>query len=114
MDNQILVGIAAALIGLPALVAIVISILKYFGIVKDGDANTWSVLLNVIGLTGLYTWKLFDPTVLIPTVDEKLMILAKALGVLFSLFVQLKVSPAFYNSIRGIPLIGFSHSTPKK
>lgn len=110
---QSLLVIGSALVGLPALITVVINILKAINIVKDGDAQKWSLVLNLVGIYALMTWKVLDPTANIQVADESIAAIAKLIGVFAQLFIQTKVSGAFQNTIRGIPIVGKSYSDEK-
>ena len=107
---QSLLGIGTALIGVPALVAVIINVLKFFDIVKDGDAKKWMLLLSIAATYALQAWKIFDPSANIDIADESLANIAKLLGWVFTVAIDMKVGPAFHDAIRGIPLLGKSYT----
>lgn len=100
------------LVGFAALVAILINVLKTFGVVKDGDAPKWSAILNLAGLIGLSVAKIVWPDLAISAVDSVAGQVAEILVVVFSYVVQIVVSNKTHNALvdAHVPLIGKSFS----
>ncbi|MEM5774513.1 MAG: hypothetical protein AAGU05_05880, partial [Anaerolineaceae bacterium] len=61
MDFSDLLTQWSALVGLAALIAVLINLLKLAGLVKDGDAQTWSAALNLLGMAALFLLKVIRP-----------------------------------------------------
>ena len=101
------------LVGLAALIAMLINIGKVVGLVKDGDAGSWSAGLNLAALVVLVVLKLFRPDLELEKVDVELGALAQILGLVLSLLSQVKVSLNVHGFLSGldIPVISKSFST---
>ena len=103
-----------SLIGVAAGIAVLINIAKELGWVKDGKAQMWSVVLNIVAMGVMIGLKVFVPSMNIPDVDDKLIVVAEALTVLLGYIVQLASSKVSYEqALKGVPLIGKSFSAPK-
>lgn len=99
-----------ALAGWAALVAAVVNAGKFFKLVRDGDAPNWSIGLNVAGFAALTILRLFRPDFDIQGTDALLATIATTLTSALALLSQLGVSKLINNGIKGLPVIGYSHS----
>ena len=95
-----------ALAGFAALIAFVINILKEFGIVKEGQAPTWSAALNLFGLAFLLIMKIYAPMTDIGGLDNQLTEFVNVGVVVFGYILQLLSSKMAHAVIRGVPGIG--------
>ena len=103
----------AALVGVAALIAVLINVMKLVGVVKDGQAPTWSAGLNLAGLIALLVLKVVKPEFDPGEVDQQAGTLAE-IGVLITGFVlQLLASKATHAAVKGVPVIGTSFETTK-
>lgn len=98
----------SALVGMAALIAVIINILKLIGLVKDGDAQTWSAGLNLAGLAVLFILRVINPDVDLGKVDEQMGSLAKTAMVVIGYVSQLLASKATHLAVKNVPLIGTS------
>lgn len=112
MDFLNLVEQLLALGGFAALAAIVINVLKAFGVVKDGTAGTWAAGINLAGLIALFISGIFAPEFDIGVVDQHLAQLAKIFSLIFSYVMQNWVSQGTHKVLsKGqVPVIGKSNS----
>ncbi len=113
MDDFLgLVNQLMALGGFAALVAILINVLKGFGVVKDGTAGTWAAGLNLAGLITLFALSIFEPGFEVGEIDAHLAQIAEILTLIFGYVMQNWVSKGTHQvlSTGGVPLIGKSHS----
>ena len=111
MDILTLVSQLMALSGLGALFAILVNILKYFKVVKDGDAPTWVTGFNIVGLAALFLLKVFLPEQDTGQLDGIAASIAQILSLVFGLVVQLWGSKLAHLALRGTaPAVGFSHT----
>mgnify|MGYP001768597225 CR=1 FL=1 len=101
-----------AMAGFAALVAVLINVLKTFGVVKDGDASKWSAILNLVGLVGLVVAKIVWPDLSTSGVDAIAGLVAGILVVVLGYVVQIVVSSKTHNALAdaNIPLLGKSYS----
>ncbi len=98
----------SALVGMAALIAVIINILKLTGLVKDGDAQTWSAGLNLAGLAVLFILRVINPNIDLGQVDEQMGSLAKTAMVVIGYVSQLLASKATHLAVKNVPLIGTS------
>ncbi len=101
------------LAGFAAFVAVLINVLKTFGVVKDGQAPKWSAILNLVGLVGLTVAKIVWPDLGINHVDAVAGMVAGILVVVLGYVMQIVVSSKTHTALSEahIPLIGKSFST---
>lgn len=87
LENILLV--LGALVGWPALVALVIDVLKYFGVVDDGTAGKWSLGFNLVAfvLVGVATG--FFPDLDIPALDAVLLEYVKIAAYIVTILIQI-------------------------
>lgn len=105
-----LVKLFLSLVGVGSLIAVTVNVLKKVGWVKDGDAPTWSLGLNLVGMVALFIVKTFFPSVDIGSVDQIAGTIAQVLALLVGLVLQLLSSKATHTAIKGVPLIGKSYT----
>ena len=110
MDIATLVSQFTALAGVGALIALVVNVLKTFGLVKDGQAPAASLLLNLAGVVALILLKVFKPDMDVAGLDATAAAIASAGVTLFGLFVQLWGSRLAHLAVAGAPVVGKSHS----
>ena len=105
----------ASLVGYPAAVALVVNVLKFLGVVKDGQSDNWVTGLNVAGLAILFGLKVFAPGFDVLVGDATLARIVEALQILLGLWIQLGVSKATHQKVlKGVPVIGTSFSLEKR
>lgn len=111
MDSltQLLEGFVA-LAGVAALMAVLINAGKAIGLVKDGFAPTWSLLLNLIAFVAFVLTRIFVPELDIAGADATAAELANILTAILAFVAQLGVSKGANAIVRGQPVVGFSHS----
>jgi hypothetical protein len=61
----------ASLLGFGALVSVIVSLLKYTGIVKDGTSDKWVAGFNLVGFLVLFVVTNWFPQVNIPAIDAQ-------------------------------------------
>ncbi len=110
MSLEGILHICEGLVGTFALIALVIDILKYVGVVTDGTAGKWSAVFNLVVLVAVtVVFKLY-PTFDIGIVDKYLFEFAKVAGVVFAYIIQVLGSKGVHASLtRGLRL-PFSYS----
>lgn len=109
MDNVL--AIAQGLVGTFALIALLINVLKWAGVINDGSAGKWSAAANLIVLVVVtVVFKLY-PTFDFGTVDAQIAEFAKVAGIVFAYIVQLVGSRGVHKAMSyGLRLPAFSHS----
>lgn len=101
----------ASLSGVAALIAAIINILKSLSIVKDGEAQVYSLVLNFLALAGLIGINVFSPMTDVAALDNYAAQLAELLLIIFAFTVQLGVSKLAHQIYKPIPIIGKSFTT---
>ena len=95
-----------ALAGFAALIAFVINVLKTFGVVKEGEAPTYSAALNLAGLVMLLVLKVYKPEVDVGEVDAQVSQAVEVGVVVFGYIIQLLSSKLSHEVMRGVPGVG--------
>lgn len=102
----------ATLVGFAALVSVIINVLKMFGVVKDGTADKWVAIFNLVGLIVLVVVRIFFPEFDVAGIDAKLAGLATVASYIISYIVMLLGSKLTYLAVKGLPVIGKSNTPP--
>ena len=100
----------AGLVGVAALIALMINVLKTFEIVTDGTAQNWSAGLNLVFLTGLLVLQIWAPQVDVAELDAKIAGLVQVGVVVLGYVLQLLGSKVTHQIVKGTALIGTSNS----
>lgn len=109
-----LLALFVTLGGVAALVAVVINILKVFGIVKDGTAGNWSLVLNGVAFVVMVALGMFakiTPEQFDAVAQQVATILIALLALLTQFGLTAKLHTVVANA--GIPLFGKSYSRAK-
>lgn len=101
-----------ALGGLAGLIALGVNVLKYFGVLKDGQSGPAVAVLNLLLAAGLLSVKQFMPDANVAGWDATLASLASVGTTLFGLFVQFGGSTLVHSIARKmkLPIVGASHA----
>lgn len=110
LDISQLVSQWIALAGFAALVALVVNIGKVTKVVKDGQASTWTLGLNLAGLVGFFFLRLFQPDLDVTQVSDIAGQLAQAGAIILSVVIQMGTSKTTHVAVKGVPVIGKSFS----
>ena len=96
-----------ALVGIPAVITVVINVLKKVGLVKDGQGEQWSQWMNFVSFVGLFVLGQFFPEVDLGAVDEFALQIADLGAFALALLpIGMKVSGAAHDAMAGLPLLG--------
>lgn len=87
-----ILAVLTALVGWPALVALVIDILKYVGAVNDGTSGKWNLGLNLVGFIAVAVLTGYFPDFDIPGFDVYLLEYVKIAAYVFMLITQVFVA----------------------
>lgn len=107
-------AIVSALVGFPALLSAGINIAKKFGLIGDGDAPAVVFWGNLAAFVLVAVAVFFGKSDLIPQIDNSLSSVAQVLVLIASFVTSLGLTKAFHVGLRGLPLIGFSHSIEER
>lgn len=109
LDNVLL--IAGSMLGLQLLVSLVVDVLKWAGVVKDGDSGRWSAGFNLFSIAGIAVTIALKPDFDFTSLDTNLVVIAQFATLLFSYIVQIvgsKKLHQFTTQVIGIKV--FSHA----
>lgn len=109
MFNNIVLEVTA-LVGFAAFVSLLINVLKFFGVVKDGTSDKWVAGFNLAGILALFTARLFIPDWNPLPVDNILLEIATVGGYILTYVIMIYGSRFTYGVVKNIPLIGKSFS----
>lgn len=111
VELDVILLIVEGLAGTFALVALVVDILKWTGVINDGTAGKWSAIANLVVLvTVTVVFKLY-PTFDFGGVDAYIAEFAKVAGIVFAYIVQLVGSRQVHLfMVRGLKVHAFSYS----
>lgn len=105
------VQLFGVLVGAPFVIALVIDILKQFGVVDDGTAGKWSAVMNLVVIIGLSVLLKFAPNFDVVSVDAKMLELAKAAAIIVVYLIQLFGTKGAHRAyVKGLGYVSFSHS----
>lgn len=103
------VQLFGVLVGVPFVIALVIDILKQFGVVDDGTAGKWSAVLNLIAILGLAVLLGFVPDLDVVSIDAKILELAKAVAIIVTYLIQLFGTKSAHRAyVHGLGIARFS------
>lgn len=91
-----ILAVLSALVGWPALVALVIDVLKYVGVVNDGTSGKWSLGFNLLGFVGVGVLLGFFPQVDIPGWDAVLNNYVTIAAYIVTLVIQILSTKGFH------------------
>lgn len=100
----------AGLAGFAAFVALLVNVLKSVKLVSDGNAETWSAGLNLIGLVGLYLLRIIKPDIVPGDTDTQIAVFVTAMTPMVNWILMLLSSKVAHKAVRGFPFLGRSYS----
>ena len=89
MDLDKVLLIVEGLAGTFTLIALLINILKWAGVVNDGTAGKWSAMLNLIVIVAVSVVFKFFPAFDFGSLDVQIAEFAKVAGVVFAYIIQI-------------------------
>lgn len=113
MTLESILAIVLSLGGVAAFIAALVNAGKAVGVVQDGQAPTYSLLANVVLFVVVALVGVFAPTTDLKGLDGIAKQLADILILVLGLATQLGLTKQFAQILKGLPLIGFSHSDVK-
>lgn len=103
--------IVEGLVGTFALIALLINILKYVGVVNDGTAGKWSAALNLVVVVAVAVVFKLVPGFDFGGVDAKIGEFARVAAIVFAYIIQLIGTRSVHMAMtRGLRITAFSHS----
>jgi hypothetical protein len=113
MDFNSLLVQWGMLAGFAALIAAIINILKTAGLIKDGQAQSYSAGFNLVGLAALFFLQVYRPDLDVGGLDGNAQQIAEILTIVFGYVVQLGGAKLAHSVLTGIPGIGKSFTATK-
>jgi hypothetical protein len=110
MDFNALFVQFSTLAGFAGLVAVVINIFKSFGWVQDGQAQSYSAALNLVGMGVLLYLNVFQPQADVKFLDAQAGQIATVLIAVMGYVVQLGGAKLTHIVLKGTPVIGKTNS----
>ncbi len=98
------------LLGFASAVTFIVGLFKALGWIKDGQSMKWVGGLNLLGLVGLYIFKLTNPAVDVVVVDTYVGQAVNILTLILAYAASMGVSKLSYLAVKGTPLIGTTFS----
>ncbi len=99
------------LVGVAALIVVLVNVLKFINVATDGTAPTWAAGFYLVTLVGLFVARVLNFDV--SQADAIAGTFAQLIAFLLTLVAQLGLGKLFYWFVRGVPIIGFSHTLAK-
>lgn len=104
----------AGLLGFAALVSMLVCVLKFFDVIKDGQADKWVAGFNLVGVLSLFIVRQFNPEFDPVQIDTAMGQIASIGTYILSFLVMIYGSKITYSATKGLPLIGKSFSKDKQ
>jgi len=108
---DVVLTIAGSMLGVQALISLLIDVLKWAGVISDGNAGKWSAGLNLVGLAGIAVALGLYPTFDFPKLDAQLVIIAQFGSLIFGFIIQIAGTRHVHRFItQGLGVWKFSHT----
>lgn len=103
--------IAGSMLGAMVLIGLLVDVLKWAGVVTDGNAGKWSAGFNLALIAIIAVILYIDPGFDFPALDAQLEVVAKFLSLLLGYIVQLAGTKSAHRVwTRGLGMRAFSYS----
>jgi hypothetical protein len=111
VDLDTILLIVEGLTGTFTLIALMINVFKWAGVIKDGNAGKWSAVGNLVVVIGVsVVFKLY-PQFDFGNVDAQIAEFAKVAGIVIAYIVQIVGSRQVHKALaHGLKVQGFSYS----
>ena len=109
---QLITGGFVSLIGVPALIAAVVNVLKFVGLVKDDTASSWSAGLSLLGFVAVVLFRILRPDIMLDVLDGYSGQIAQIIVYLMGFIVMMFLPAAIHAKLKAaqVPLLGKSFS----
>lgn len=109
---QLITGGFVSLVGVPALIAALINVLKYIGLVKDTTASNWSAGFSLVAFLAVVLLRVLRPDIMLDVLDGYAGQVAQIIVYLMSFIVMMLAPAAFHARLKSaqVPLLGKSFS----
>jgi hypothetical protein len=109
---QLVAGGFVSLVGVPALIAAIVNIGKYFGLIKDSMSQNWSAGLSLFAFIAVVVFRILRPDIMLDVLDGYAGQIAQIIVYLMS-FIVMMLMPAIVHAklkVANVPLLGKSFS----
>jgi hypothetical protein len=108
---DMLVGLTVqfvSLLGVAALVAVIVNILKVFGVIKEGASAYWASGLGLVMFITVAVLGIFKPDLTPAFLNEAALKIATILTFILGFITQIAAAPLFHKALSSgsIPLLG--------
>lgn len=111
LNLELALGVLAGLVGLPALWSIIIDLLKFAGVVKDGNAGRWSAAFSILSIVGVLVVVNFFPSLDVAGIDKLLLEIAQFAGIILTLLTQIFVAKGTHAiTVSVVPSVSFTNN----
>lgn len=111
IELDVVLVIAGSMLGAQALISLLVDVLKWAGVVKDGSAGVWSAAFHLLGLCGVSYGLYVNPAFDFQALDAQLLIIFNFVSLVFGAIVQVAGSKRFHQAlVNGLGLRVFSKS----
>ena len=108
---DMVLAIAATMVGVQALISLLVDVLKWTGVVNDGTAGVWQAAFNLIGLAGIAVALYLSPAFDFPALDAQFQTFAQFGVLIFGYIVQIAGSKRVHQlTVRGLGVSALTHS----
>lgn len=112
VDLNMVLAVAATMVGTQALISLLVDVLKWSGVVDDGTAGKWSAAFNLLGLAGIAVGLYLNPDFDFSALDAQFQILAQFAVLVFGYIVQIAGSKRVHQlTVRGLGVTALSASS---
>lgn len=111
VDLDMILLIVEGLAGTFALVALLINIMKWAGVINDGTAGKWSAAANLVVLVAVtVAFKLY-PQFDLGSIDAQIAEFVRVAGIVFAYIIQIVGSKGVHRAlVNGLKIQAFTHS----
>lgn len=97
-----------SLLGVAALIAVIVNILKVFGAVKEGTSAYWASSLGLAAFIALAVLGIFKPDLTLAFLNDAALKIATIMTFVLGFIVQIAAAPLFHKALStgGVPLLG--------
>lgn len=116
METTILspvIALFVALVGFPAFLTSALSVAKSFNLVTDGNSGTVVFWANLLALVGVGVAVGTGNAPLVASIDNQLGVIGTFLLAFGTFATEIGLTRVFYQGLRGIPFVGYSHTLKK-
>lgn len=112
VSMDLVLAIAATMVGAQALISLLVDVLKWSGVVDDGTAGKWSAAFNLLGLVGIAVGLYLNPNFDFKALDAQFQTLAQFAVLVFAYVVQIAGSKRVHQlTVKGLGVTALSASS---